>query len=135
MTEGVLAVVKDLFFIARIRETARLTGTPVEFCRSPEELKTRLASGRPPGLVILDLTMPGWDYAGLFALLDAQTPRPPVVAFTTHALARSTQPWHPRCDRVVTKETFTQELPDLLTHGLAARSEAPTDGRSDRNDG
>ncbi len=121
MTEGVLAVVKDLFFVARIRETARLTGTPVEFCRSPEDLKTRLASGSAPGLVIVDLTTPGWDYEALFALLEAKAPRPPVLAFTTHALARTTQRWHARCDRVVTKETLTQELPNLLTQGVAAR--------------
>lgn len=126
MVEGVLAVVSDLFFVARIRETARLTGMAVEFCRSPDELKMRLASGRPLNLVILDLTTSGWDYATLFALLDAQAPRPPVVAFTTHALARHTQPWHSRCDRVVTKETFTQELPDLLTRGIAVRREAGT---------
>ena len=121
MTEGVLAVVKDLFFVARIRETARLTGNPIEFCRSLDDLKARLESGTAPGLVILDLTAQGWDYAALFALLEARVPRPPILAFTTHALAKITQPWHPRCDRVVTKETFTQELPDLLVHGLAAR--------------
>ncbi len=126
MTEGVLAVVKDLFFVARIRETARLTGTPIEFCRSLNDLKARLESGTTPGLVILDLTAQGWDYAAFFALLEARMPRPPILAFTTHALARTTQPWHPRCDRVVTKETFTQELPDLLTHGIAARGEART---------
>jgi len=124
MTERALAVVKDLFFVARIRETARLTATPVEFCRSPDDLSAHLGSASAPGLVILDLTMPGWDYAALFGLLEAQMPRPPILAFTTHALARTTQPWHPRCDRVVTKETFTQELPDLLTHGIAARREA-----------
>jgi hypothetical protein len=43
-----------------------------------------------------------------------------VLAFTTHALARETQPWHARCDRVVTKETLTQELPELLRHGLGS---------------
>jgi hypothetical protein len=28
--------------------------------------------------------------------------------------------WHPRCDRVVTKETLTQELPRLLKEGVTA---------------
>jgi hypothetical protein len=63
--------------------------------------------------VLLDLTA-GFDYAALFAALERATPRPEVVAYTTHALARQTQPWHARCDRVVTKETLTQELPALL---------------------
>jgi hypothetical protein len=84
----VVAVVRDLFFVARIRETARLVGTPLAFARAPEEL--------------------------------AAAPDVPVLGFTTHALARATQPLHARCRRVVTKETLTQELPALLQHGLAA---------------
>ena len=43
-----------------------------------------------------------------------------MLAFTTHALARETQPWHARCARVVTKETLTQELPALLRDGVSA---------------
>jgi hypothetical protein len=46
--------------------------------------------------------------------------RPPVLGFTTHVLARQTQPWHARCARVVTKETLTRELPALLRDGVAA---------------
>ncbi len=134
MSEAVLAVVKDLFFVARIRETARLAGIPVEFCRLLGELEVRLGAGGAPRLVIVDLTSAGWDYDALFALLEARSPRPPILAFTTHALARATQRWHPRCDRVVTKETFTQELPELLVHGVGAgreaRSSAPAGGTS-----
>jgi hypothetical protein len=43
-----------------------------------------------------------------------------VLGYTTHALGRQTQPWHSRCDRVVTKETLTQELPRLLKEGVTA---------------
>jgi hypothetical protein len=43
-----------------------------------------------------------------------------VLGFTTHALARQTQPLHGRCERVVTKETLTQELPRILREGVAA---------------
>ena len=67
----------------------------------------------------LDLTG-GFDYTRVFAAVDAADParRPPVLAFTTHALARTTQPWHSRCTRVITKETLTQELPTLLREGV-----------------
>jgi len=111
-------VVKDLFFVARIRETARLVGTPLSFARTPGELETALADR--PDLVILDLTTSGWDYEAFFAALDASTPRPSVLGFTTHVLARATQPLHGRCTRVVTKETLTRELPALLKTGVAA---------------
>jgi hypothetical protein len=111
----VLAIVSDLFFVARIRETARLAGVPIEFAKTPDQVATSL--GRVPRLVLLDLTA-GYDYEQVFATLEGA--RPPVLGFTTHALARQTQPWHPRCDRVVTKETLTQELPRLLKEGVTA---------------
>lgn len=119
----VLVVTGDLFFTARIRETARLTATTVEFARSRDELEAGLAGGRPD-LLILDLTIQGWDYPAIFAALERQEVRAPLLAYTTHVLAKSTRPYHGRCDRVVTKETLTQELPDILAHGLAARSTA-----------
>jgi len=93
-------------------------GTPLGFARSPEEISAALA-GETPALVIVDLTTNGWDYDALFAALAA-APDVPVLGFTTHALARATQPLHAHCRRVVTKETLTQELPGLLQHGLAA---------------
>lgn len=114
----VVAVVRDLFFVARIRETARLVGTPLVFARTPEEIAAALAPD-PPALAIVDLTTSGWDYDALFAAFAA-APDVPVLGFTTHALARTTQPLHAHCRRVVTKETLTQELPGLLQHGLAA---------------
>ena len=111
-----VAVVRDLFFVARIRETARLAGVPLEFARTPEALATALATR--PRFVLLDLTG-GFDYARVFETVEAAG-RPPVLGFTTHALARQSQPWHARCGRVVTKETLTQELPTLLRDGVAA---------------
>jgi hypothetical protein len=111
----VLAVVRDLFFVARIRETARLAGAPVEFARTPEELEAGLAKGAR--FVLLDLTG-GFDYARVFGLAEAA--KTPVLAFTTHALAGETRPWHVRCERVVTKEALTRELPQLLGQGVTA---------------
>ena len=118
MSIRAVAVVKDLFFVARIKETARLVGTPLAFARTPEDLAAALAEA--PDLVILDLTTNGWDYESFFSVLEAGAPRPPVLGFTTHALAKITQPLHGRCTRVVTKETLTQELPELLRTGVAA---------------
>ena len=110
----VVVVVHDLFFVARIRETARLAGVPLAFARTVDEVDAALAE--PPRFILLDLTA-GFDYA---RILDAAAAAGvPVLAFTTHALARETQPWHGRCARVVTKETLTQELPQLLREGVA----------------
>jgi hypothetical protein len=113
----VIAVVRDLFFVARIRETARLAGVPLVFARTPEELTARLGEAVRPRFLLLDLTA-GFDYETLFTTAEAAGA--PVLAFTTHAAAKQTQPWHARCRRVVTKETLTQELPALLRDGVAA---------------
>ena len=113
---AVVAIVKDLFFVARIGETARLAGVPIEFAKTVEALESALAF--PTRFVLLDLTG-GFDYERVFAALEAR--RALVLGFTTHVLARQTLPWHARCERVVTKETLTQELPSLLTGGVARK--------------
>lgn len=109
-------MVRDLFFVARIRETARLAGVAVEFARTVEELESRLTG--PVRFVLLDLTA-DFEYPRVFAGLE-RGGRPAVLAFTTHALARQTQPWHDRCDRVLTKEALTRELPGLLQQGVVS---------------
>ncbi len=115
MTKAVAAVT-DLFFVARIRETARLVGAEVTFARRPGDVGGALAA-QAPDLLIVDLTAPGWDYEALFAAVEGRRPTVPVLGFTTHALARETRGLHARCSRVVTKETLTRELADVLKHG------------------
>ena len=113
-----VAVVKDLFFVARFRETARLAGAAIVFARTPAELRAALEE--PTDIVLLDLTTPGLDYEGFFSELAAPASHPPVLGITTHALARQTQPLHARCARVVTRETLTHELGTILKEGIAA---------------
>jgi CheY-like chemotaxis protein len=122
----VVAVVQDLFFVARIRETARGAEVPITFARSPAELEAALSG--PVGLVLMDLTTPGWDYGALFAAIDRARRRPRILAYTTHVLAGATKPWHARCDRVVTKETLTSELGQILRS--AGKAHAPDGGAS-----
>ena len=88
------------------------------FARTPEELDAALAAAAD--LVLVDLTARDWDYGAFFATIEARIPPVPVLGFTTHALARHTQPLHSRCARVVTRETLTQELGRFLTEGIAA---------------
>jgi hypothetical protein len=105
--------------VARIRETARMVGAVVTFARGTDEV-TRAVAADAPSLAIVDLTMADWDYGGLFDALASAPVPPPVLGFTTHALARQTQPLHARCTRVVTKETLTRELGTILKEGIAA---------------
>ena len=77
----VVAVVRDLFFVARIRETARLAGVPLVFARTPEEIAAALAT--PPRFVLLDLTA-GFDYARVFEAIEAQDEDGARRAMRTH---------------------------------------------------
>ena len=122
MARRAVAVVKELFFAARIRETARLTGVDAVMAPTPADLGSAL--WEPTDLVIIDLTTPGRDYDAFFEVMERALPRPPVLGFTSHVLARETRAWHPWCDRVVTRETLTRELGGLLQHGLAFRPAA-----------
>lgn len=107
---------KDLFFVARIRETARLAGVPLAFARTAREAEGALDPA--PRFALVDLTS-GLDLEPLLGVFERSAV--PVVGYTTHAAARETQPWHGRCRRVMTKEALTRELPALLTEGPTAR--------------
>lgn len=122
----VVAHVRDLLFSSRIAETARRLGYPFRAARSLEELRDALDGH--PGLVMLDLTASGLDLEAALQAVEAAGRPAPVLGWTTHVLWKTTKPFHDRCDRVVTREQLTQELPDLLrayleAGGLSGRDE------------
>ena len=112
MAKPVLVLVRDLLFSSRIGETAKRLGYPFRAARSLEDFRKGLVE--PPGLIMLDLTAHGLDIDGALQAVEAAGRPAPVLAWTTHALWRATKPYHDRCDRVVTRETLTEELPELL---------------------
>lgn len=126
----VVAYGRDLLFSSRIGETARRLGYPFRAVRSVEDLSAALAT--PPALVMVDLTAPAADIEGVLAAIEAAGRPAPVLAWTTHALWKATRPHHARCDRVVTRETLTEQLPDLLRGYVepGARRDAPWDAAS-----
>ena len=118
----VVAHVRDLLFSSRIAETARRLGYPFQAARSLEDLRAALASH--PRLVMLDLTASGLDLDAALREIEAAGHPAPVLGWTTHVLWKTTKPFHDRCDRVVTRETLTAELPELLREYVEARSVA-----------
>ncbi len=112
MTQPVLALVRDLLFSSRIGETARRLGYPFRAARSVEDFRNALAER--PGLIMIDLTADAFDFEAALRAIDAAGRPAPVLGWTTHALWATTKPLHARCDRVVTRETLTEKLPELL---------------------
>ena len=111
--QGILGLVRDLFFLSKIAETAKALAYPYFFARTEAEFFSRLEAGRP-ALLIVDLTTPGLDLVSFFDVLSAKNAGIPVLAFTTHSLWRTTGPVHARCQKVVTKETLSSDLPRIL---------------------
>jgi CheY-like chemotaxis protein len=116
----VVAYVRDLLFSSRIAETARRLEYPFRAARSLDDLRRALAAG--PSLVMLDLTASGLDLDAALREIEAAGRPAPVLGWTTHVLWKTTRPLHDRCDRVVTRETLTAELPEILRDFVEAGS-------------
>jgi FixJ family two-component response regulator len=111
----ILALVTDLFFTLTIGDTAKSVGLPIHFVGSAEEFLDSIRKARP-GLVIADLTLDGVDMAALFEELAAEVHQVtvPILGYTTHADWKRTGPLHDRCTKVVTKDTLSRSLAELM---------------------
>jgi CheY-like chemotaxis protein len=111
----ILALVTDLFFTLKIGDTAKSVGLPIQFVGSAEEFLDSFRKTRP-ALVIADLTLDGVDVAALFGVLAADTHQGsvPILGYTTHADWKRTGPLHDRCTKVVTKDTLSRSLAELM---------------------
>ena len=112
----VVAVVPDLFFAAKISETARQVGVAVEFATSQQAVLEKASN--EPKLVIIDLGAASVEPIRLIALLKAdpawQTAR--VVGFVNHERTDLIeQARAARCDEVLTRGAFVKSLPGMLT--------------------
>ena len=124
MAPIVLAMVDDLFFLAKIRETARAVGVTV-ITLEPKGGVTAVAEACPKA-ILLDLNsraLPAIDWIRALKAHPA-TSTISIVGFVSHvqtkliASARAAG-----CDVVLARSAFTQQLPDLLRR-LADPSES-----------
>ncbi|HSF31015.1 MAG TPA: hypothetical protein VLK82_11170 [Candidatus Tectomicrobia bacterium] len=111
----ILALVTDLFFTLKIGDTAKSVGVPIQFAGSTEEFLDKLRRLHP-ALIIADLTLDSADMATLFEQLTAEAHRimAPILGYTTHADWKRTGPLHDRCTKVVTKDTLSRHLAELI---------------------
>ncbi len=115
MAHTILAAVEDLFFLARIEETARRVGASVEAVK-PAQLEERLAQGPAPA-IILDLNCTSCSAVDLLRALRANpaTHDVPVLGFVSHVQSELiVAAREAGCDTVLARSAFTQRLPQLL---------------------
>jgi CheY-like chemotaxis protein len=114
----VLALVDDLFFRAKIVETARLTGVELACFATAEDLVEE-ARAHAPALVLVDLNS-SQDTLGAIQQLAAGNSMP-VVAFLSHVqvdLAESAR--RAGCTEVMPRSQFSKELPNILARAKLA---------------
>ena len=113
----IVAVVRDLFFAVRIRETLAPRGYRVDVAKSREALDALLAEGVLPALVIVDLAFVASDPPALIAALRAapRTATLPILAFGSHLdRAARDAAKGAGADRVVANSKLAEALPELV---------------------
>jgi len=114
----VVYLVRDLFFAARIRDTAGHLGLETASAADAEGLH---AAARGAALVILDLRLPDSLRALDLLAADPATARVPSIGFIDHEQVETMRAATDRgCARVLSKRKFSQDLPELLASGPAA---------------
>lgn len=118
----IFAFVDDLFFVAKIQETARKINVKVDFLKSDQELLDRLERNgeEKPSLIIFDLNSntakPLTLIPKLRSMLKRQTS---ILGFVSHVQGDlKVKAQEAGCDTVMPRSAFSQNLPQLLRrHG------------------
>jgi DNA-binding NarL/FixJ family response regulator len=109
----VLALVDDLFFQAKINETAKHTGVSVRMCANPETLLDEM-SREKPNLVVVDLNA-GSRPVGALAQIQAAANGTPVIAFLSHVQKElADEARAAGCKTVMARSQFTRDLATIL---------------------
>ena len=130
MIRTVTAVVDDMFFISKIRETGKALGIIVNFPRNLDALRSLLAE-EVPKLIVVDLQHQKLDAVQLALELKAtETIRPvPLMGFFSHVQADlQRQAMEAGYDEVLPRSIFFRDLAKILageTTGGVANIGAP----------
>jgi CheY-like chemotaxis protein len=128
----IFAFIDDLFFMAKIQETARKLNVKVEFVKSDKELmeKMRQNGEEKPSLIIFDLNNASVKPLTLIPKLKTKLKKgTSIIGFLSHVQGDLKQKAHEvGCDMVLPRSAFSQNLPQLLRrHGAPeAEEESPT---------
>jgi hypothetical protein len=111
--------IEDLFFIAKIQETARKLGVKVAFIKNDKESIAELTSHEEedrPGLIVFDLNNANAKPLTLIPKLKAKLKRSTsIVGFLSHLQGDlKAKAVEAGCDTVMPRAAFSQNLPNLL---------------------
>jgi len=123
----ILVAVEDLFFLAKIQETARQLGVKIQVAKSAADVLERSQAPPPPSLIIFDLNGTATKPIATIAKLRAnpELKRVALLGFLNHLQADlKLRAQQAGCDLVMPRSAFSQNLPALLRrHGQAEAAE------------
>lgn len=127
---GVVAVLDDLFFGAKLQETARRLEVPLILLRTPQDVPATVRQHRP-ALLIVDLQSE--TCAPLEVIRGIKTDPDlraiPVLGYFSHVRDDlKTAAADAGCDEVLPRSAFAARLPDILRRWTAARDGDPVSG-------
>ena len=122
--------IEDLFFIAKISETARKLGVKVAFVKNDKEAIASLVSGEEedrPGLIVYDLNNANAKPLTLIPKLKTKLKRSTsIIGFLSHLQGDlKAKAVEAGCDTVMPRAAFSQNLPNLLRRYGMEEEEEP----------
>jgi hypothetical protein len=128
-TSRIFAFVDDLFFQAKIQETARKLNVKVEFVKTDKDLGEKMLQNGDgsPSLIIFDLNNVTAKPLTLIPKLKSKLKKATsIIGFLSHVQGDLKQKAHEvGCDMVLPRSAFSQNLPQLLRRHGAAGDQAP----------
>jgi CheY-like chemotaxis protein len=118
----IFAFIEDLFFMAKIQETARKLNVKVEFVKTDKDLIEKMHQNgeEKPSLIIFDLNNNTAKPLTLIPKLKSKLKKgTSIIGFLSHVQGDLKQRAHEvGCDMVLPRSAFSQNLPQLLRrHG------------------
>ena len=120
----IFAFVEDLFFLAKIQETARKMNVKVEFVKTEKDLLDKIKENgeEKPSLLIFDLNNANIKPLVMIPKLKTKLKKgTSFIGFLSHIQGElKLKAQEAGCDMVVPRSAFSQNLPQLLRrHGAA----------------
>jgi DNA-binding NarL/FixJ family response regulator len=127
----IFAFVDDLFFLAKIQETARKMNVKVEFVKTEKDLNERMGQNGDdkPALIIFDLNNVSSKPLSVIPKLKAKLKKATnIIGFLSHVQGElKMKAQEAGCDMVVPRSAFSQNLAQILRRH-AAPEELPEPG-------
>ncbi len=126
----IFAFVDDLFFLAKIQETARKMNVKVEFVKTEKDLQEKMGeNGDKPSLIIFDLNnVAAKPLATIPKLRSKLKKGTNIIGFVSHVQGDlKLKAQEAGCDMVLPRSAFSQNLAQLLRrHGAPDEVPEPT---------